>query len=109
MEGGNLRHRVAIQRRDTTLDVFGQQVQTWITLFTVWGMAEDISGREFVAAMAINSLATTHIMIRYRAGITAADRVLYDGVIYNITAPPIDPTGRKRELHLMCSRGINNG
>ena len=108
MEMGLLRHRVDIQQRTGTLDTFGQAVQTWTTLFTVWASIEDISGKELLASMAINSEISTHIYIRYRAGITAANRVLYQGTAYNIQAV-VDATGRKRELHLMCSKNINQG
>ena len=108
MEMGLLRHRVDIQQRSGTLDTFGQAVQTWTTLFTVWASIEDISGKELLASMAINSEISTHIYIRYRAGITAANRVLYQGTAYNIQAV-VDATGRKRELHLMCSKNINQG
>lgn len=103
-----MRHRVAIQQRDATKDAFGQPAQTWTTLFTTWAMIEDISGKELIAAMAINSEVSTHIFIRWRAGITTANRVLYQGTPYNIQAV-VDPTGRKRELHLVCSRNVNQG
>ena len=103
MTVGLLRHRVAIQQRDTTLDAFGQRAQTWTTLYTIWAAIEDISGKELIASMAINTELSTHIFMRFRAGITTAHRVLYQGAAYNIQAV-VDPTGRKRELHLMCSR-----
>ena len=108
MQTGTLRHRVDIQQRTGTLDTFGQAVQTWATLFTCWASIEDISGKELFASMAINSEISTHIYIRYRAGLTAAHRVLYQGAVYNIQAV-VDATGRKRELHLMCSRNLNQG
>ena len=103
MEMGLLRHRVDIQLRNSTLDAFGQAALTWTTLYTIWASIEDISGKELIASMAINTELSTHIYIRYRAGITTANRVLYQGTTYNIQAV-VDATGRKRELHLMCSR-----
>ena len=108
MNIGDLRHRVAIQARDATLDVYGQPAQTWTTTATVWGSVADISGKELLAAMAVQSEVSTHITIRYRAGVTTANRILYDGVIYNISAV-VDPTGRKRETNLMCARNANQG
>lgn len=103
MEIGLLRHRVDIQQRDTALDAFGQRALTWTTLYTVWASVEDISGKELIASMAINTELSTHIYMRYRTGITTAHRVLYQGTAYNIQAV-VDATGRKRELHLMCAR-----
>ncbi|AMP15492.1 phage head-tail joining family protein [Collimonas pratensis] len=69
---------------------------------------EDLSGRELFAAQAAQSEVTTRFRIRYRTGVTAKMRLLCDGVIYNIEAV-LDRDGRKRELQLMCSSGLNNG
>ena len=108
MEVGLFRHRIAIQQRDATKDAYGQAAQTWTTLYTTWAGIEDISGKELIAAMAINSELSTHIFMRWRAGISSANRILYQGIIYNIQAV-VDPTGRKRELHIMCARNLNQG
>ena len=108
MKIGDLRNQVAIQQRDATKDTFGQPAQTWTTVATVWAKVADISGRELITAMAAQSEVSTNIVIRYRAGTTTLNRVLYDGVPYNIHAV-VDPTGRKREMQLMCARGGNQG
>jgi hypothetical protein len=41
------------------------------------------------------------VRLRYRPGITSADRVIHGAVTYNITAV-IDIRSARRELHLMC-------
>ena len=62
---------------------------------------EPQAGREFVAAGALQSELTTKIRIRYRPGITSADRVTHDGKVYDI-ASVIDYRSARRDLVLMC-------
>lgn len=51
--------------------------------------------------MSAQSEVTTRIRLRYRPGITSADRVNHEGTLYNITSV-IDYKSRNRELALMC-------
>lgn len=68
----------------------------------------DLSGRELIAAQAVHSETTTEFVIRYKAGIDAKARVLFEGVKYTLNAV-LDPDGRRRMLRLHCSRGVNEG
>jgi SPP1 family predicted phage head-tail adaptor len=108
MNAGSLRRWVEFQARDAGLDAFGQPPQTWNTFYACWGEVKDLSMREMIAAQAINSEVSTRIKIRYHAGIEGKHRAVCGGVIYNLM-PPIDPDGRKIELHIGCSRGLNQG
>lgn len=65
-----------------------------------------MTGREYIAAAAVQSEVTTRIRLRYRPGITSADRVSHDGKVYGITSV-IDHRSDRRELILMC-RGWNS-
>ena len=110
MTAPRLRHRVDIQNFTTTQDSnTGAITEGWTDYDTdvpaeVW----PLSGREFVAAQAVQAGVTTRITIRYQDGILPRMRVLHDGETYNIQAVLPDPTLR-RHLTLMCERGVNAG
>ena len=106
---GSLRHRVTFQTLNPALDGFGQPTNVWTDTFTVWASIEDLissKGSESIKSMALAAEATTKITIRYRTGINAAMRIVWQGTIYNIKAPPMDSTGRKRVIELLCQRGL---
>lgn len=108
MRAGLLRHRVTIQSRGTGQDDYGGQVTTWTDLATVDAEVKPLSGKELVAAQAVQSVVTHQVCMRYRADVTAQTRLLYRGRILNIlAAPSVDE--RDRELQLICSEGLTNG
>lgn len=111
MRSGRLRHRVTIERRTTTTDAHGDQLDTWTTMATVWAAIEPLNGREYFAASGEASEVTARIRLRYQselAGMTTADRVTHNGVNYDIRSV-INPEQRGMELVLMCSIGARNG
>lgn len=115
MRAGDLRHRVDIEALTTTQDSEGHQLEEWDSILTSEELAGllpaaivPLSGREFVAAQAAHGGVTTRITIRWRAGITAAMRVVHGPDVYNIKAVLPDPTLRAH-LSLMCEVGVNAG
>lgn len=109
MKAGALRHKVTIQSKTITTDGSGGPVETWADFATVHASIEQLSGREMIAAQAVNSETTGKIRIRYLAGVTADMRVVFGTRLFSITAPPINPDERNRELILMVSEGLNEG
>ena len=108
MQAGLLRDRVTIQVRSMADDAAGEPVLTWTDVATVYAHVADMTGREYLAAQAVTNAVNTTIIIRYRAGITAAMRAVSRGVTYNIQAV-IEPENKRREMHLMCVRNVSNG
>lgn len=108
MQAGKLRKRIEIQRRSTTRDSYGQPTTAWETLATTQAEIEPMSGRELVAAMAVQSEVTHTVTIRYRPGINATLRIKYADRLFNIHSV-IDESERHRMLTLMCSEGMNDG
>ena len=110
MTAPRLRHRVTIQNFTTTQNSnTGAITEGWTDFddnvpAEVW----PLSGREFVAAQAVQAGVTTRITIRYQSGILPRMRVLHGSDVYNIQAVLPDPTLR-RHLTLMCERGGNAG
>ena len=107
MRAGDLRHRLTIQKPDKVKDpLSGELVDGWIDVTTVWGSVEDLAGKEFFAAQQVNAEITTQVIIRYQKGIKAIMRIVCDDRILELAAPPMDPDGRRRELHLLC-KGVS--
>ena len=101
MKAGQLDQRVTVERFSRTEDELGQPIESWAPLFTCWAAVEPLTGREFIAAQAAVSEVKVKIIMRYRPGITPADRVSHNGQVYGIEAV-IDVHSSRRELHLMC-------
>lgn len=117
MRAGTLNRRLIIQKRIVTQDTFGQQVTNWIDLLT--GVPADIqplTGRELVAAQAINAEVTHAIVVRYHPLLAdpianAAMRAIYqakDGVTryFNLTSSTNQNEGN-REIHFTATEGLN--
>ena len=104
LKAGNLRHRIALQRKQQTQNPqTGALLTTWVTEATVWAAVEPLSAREFVAAQAVQSNVSVRITVRYRPGITSAMRLLHDGKVYNITGVLADKDSGREYLTLPCS------
>ena len=101
MNAGLIDQRVTIERQVDTQDEYGQRLDQWLTIVTAWAAVEPLQGREYLAAVALVSEVSTRIRLRYRPGITSADRVNHNGRIYNIVST-IDVHSSRRELVLMC-------
>ena len=101
MKAGALDQRISVERFTSTEDELGQPIEAWAPLFTCWAAVEPLTGREYIAAQAAVSEVTAKIRMRFRPWMTAQDRVIHDGTIYNIVSV-IDVRSENRELVLMC-------
>lgn len=110
MTAPRLRHRVDIQNFTTVQDsTTGSITDTWTDYDTdVPAEILPMTGREFVAAQAVQAGVSTKITIRYQIGIDPRMRVKHGSDIYNIKAVLPDPTLR-RYLTLLCEVGVNAG
>lgn len=108
IRAGMLNRQVTIQTRVDTKDSFGQKYVTWDTFCTTKALIEPLSGRELEAAQAVHSEVTYRMTIRYRPGIVASMRVLYQDKVFNITDVE-DVRMMHRILQIMASEGMNDG
>lgn len=108
MKGGQLTrpYRITIQRATEAQDAFGEPIETWVLLATVWAGMSDLIGNERFQAQQVDAALATRFNIQYRDDVTAKMRLIHAGVTYNIEAP-LDPDGRRLELILLCSRSAN--
>ena len=108
MRSGPLRHRVTLQNRVTTKDDFGQTIESWTDLKTVWASVEPISGRELLSSQQTLGEITHRIRTRYRNGITAATRILFNGRIFDIQSS-INNAEKNAFLEIMAKEGTTIG
>ena len=102
MNAGALDQRVVIERRTGATNDWGEPLpDSWLPIVQTWAHVQPLVGREYLAAGALLSEVTARISLRYRPGITAADRVIHGGTTYGITSVA-DVHSSRRELHLMC-------
>jgi len=108
---GKYRHRVRIDHKVKARDPADGSVITVWAPFMVDVPAEVLTGagREFRAANAQQAEIVARVNMRWFPGLTAQMRVVWDGNIWGILAPPErDATGR-REWRVQCSEGVNDG
>lgn len=81
MNIGEFRHRITIEQktRGASDGAGGFVAETWSTLAECWAKIEPKAGREMIAADQLVHRVSHVVTVRYRAGITAAARVVYQG------------------------------
>lgn len=103
MKAGQLRHRVALQDRVSTVDEIGQPSTSWLTTATVWADVRYLSGLSALKAGADVSVSKCSIRMRQRA-VNAGQRIVYGDEVFEIDA--VLPDG-KREFVDCVVRVIN--
>lgn len=113
MDPGRLDKRITIQSRSSSLDAYGQQVNTWSTVLECWANIRPMGGSERLQALAMESQLSHTVAIRYNPLVmppTTADayRVLYGSRLFNIVAVRnLDEANHW--LILDCTEGTLNG
>lgn len=118
MRAGDLRRRVTIQTRVTTRDTAGQQSTAWTDYLTgVPANIQPLTGRELLAAQAINTEVSHTIAVRWTAALAdpkavAAMRVRYATPAvtryFNILAS-MNIDERNKQIDLLAVEGENLG
>lgn len=106
MDIGQLRHRVTFQKLVKIQDSFGQPIEQWDDVVTVWASVEPLVGKQYFDAETINSEISHKIKLRHRTGITPDMRIIFKARIFEIVSPPINYQERNIELQLMCKEQI---
>lgn len=96
-----LRHRIRLQSASLAPDGGGGGAESWSDLATLWAAIEPQSGGETRAGGGASSLLRHEIVIRHRAGVNAAQRIVFDGRVFRIQAV-LNPEERSRYLRILC-------
>ena len=84
MRSGRLDRRLTLQRRTLTENDYGEPVETWTTLATVWAEKIPVRGSERYVAMQTVAEVDTRFKIRYRTDVSPLDRVVCAGITYDV-------------------------
>ncbi len=79
-----LRQRMTLQQEQRTPDTAGGYVRSWQDVADIWAEVIPLSGKEKLFAAQLQSEITHRILIRYRTGISAAHRLVFETRVFNI-------------------------
>lgn len=110
IDPGRLNKKGMFQRRIEARDEGGQKSFGWEDIFADKISVEiiPVSGRELLAAQQVKGEVTHRIRCRYRAGLTAANRFVFRGRVFDLQAT-IDPREAGVMLEIMAKEGLTNG
>lgn len=101
MQAGKLTERITIQRPTGARDEWNTpRPQAWKDVASVWADIRHQSGSESIRAGVDVSIVRASIRIRWRTGIDASMRVLYQGQAFDIEA--VLPGGNRQHIDLVC-------
>lgn len=106
MDAGKLSKRITIQRREKTRNPSGQTVGMWKDVCTVWADVQCTDSKTVDSNGAIQHEGLYRFHIRWRSGITAEMRVLWQGRVFSLVGPPADWKGEKTGLTLLAKELI---
>lgn len=77
MDIGKLRHRITFQQLSNSKNEYGEPVEDWLDIKTVWAEIKPVSGKQFFAAKQINAEISHNVYIRYRNGLSPSMRIKF--------------------------------
>lgn len=98
---GELNERVTIQRRSSTRDAMGGQIETWQVRATLWARVQPMSAGEQYRRQQIQAKADWKVTIRYNGDVLPSDRLSWRGRTFEIKGI-LNPDMRRRFLDLAC-------
>lgn len=84
MEIGQLNRRIRLQSRSATLDAYGQEVNSWVDIATIWSNVKPIGGKEKAWMANMDSVLTHRVTIRYKAEYMPPTKVDAWRIVYPI-------------------------
>lgn len=98
LNAGRMNRRIVIERVTETVKPSGSVSKVWTQLAMVWGEMIQQTATEFFTGYGEAETGTVVFRVRYRPGITTADRVNYQGQSYGIAE--IKEIGNRAGLEL---------
>jgi SPP1 family predicted phage head-tail adaptor len=109
MQAGKLNRRISIQSRSASQDSFGQQLQTWDTIYSCWASIDIQASQLLYSTAEFMDKTTYRITMRWTSSvvITAKQRVIYKepttGVVHTFEIiAPLNTKAGNTELVLLC-------
>ena len=101
---GELDQLIDIERLVLTENELGGQSESWVLRSRCWAKIKEGVGRESGSNDGLSSGASFLVIIRYREGIQASDRIKWRGRILNVIAPLY--TSASDFLKIECESGV---
>lgn len=98
MRAGKLDRFITIERKSETVSDSGSVVAAWTEIATTRAEIVKASADEFLTGFGEAERGTTVFRLRYRDGVTTADRIIFDGIAHDIKE--IVEIGRRRGLEI---------
>lgn len=108
INAGKYRHRITIRNAptDSSRNTFGERTGTGTTVATVWAEKTDWNGSEVDEMGRETPVLVARWKTRYRSDVTAAMQIVHGSDVYEITSPPLDFDGTRREI-VIEARKVN--
>lgn len=108
MKSGDLRQEITLmQPAETEVDIYGRTHTRWEVYAIVPAMVQDVSGREFYAAAAVQCEDIVTFSIRYDDGIHSGMRVRFRGQDYDIRE--VNHLGYRGDFMRIKGRMVQSG
>lgn len=98
INAGKMDRRITIERQTETVKPSGDVSKIWTPIAVVWAEIIQQSATEFFTGFGEAETGSIIFRVRYRSGITTADRVTYNGSAYGLKE--IKELGRYEALEL---------
>lgn len=102
MRAGKLDRTITIQGFTTVIDDLGTPVETWTDKATLRAQLIQSSTEEFIRSYGASDETVIIFRTRWIAGVTNADRIQYEGDVFNIKETK--EIGRRKGLELRAVR-----
>lgn len=100
MRAGKLDRSIAIQRFTSTVNEYGTPVQSWTDVATVRAQIVQQSTEEFIRGFGASDETAVVFRVRWLSGVLLADRISFDGKLFNLKE--VKEIGRRKGLELRC-------
>lgn len=100
LRAGLLDRRIRLQRRSAVPDTYGQAVEKWDDIATVWARVEPIAGREPFGQQQFVAKGDVRFTIRFRNDLTPLDRIVYGEREYDVLS--VLEVGRGEALQIVA-------
>ncbi len=106
---GKLNKRVTFQKLVPGEDDLGQDKNSYEDVFTVWATVKPSKASEFNFIGKVKPEVTHRIYVRYRPGITADMRIIYNRRTLYLSAPPVNVDEKYELLEIQAEERFENG
>lgn len=106
---GELNQRVTIQRRGAADNTLGEADGAWSDVATVWARVQPMRARDQFAAGQAGRLMDHRVLIRYRADVDGACRLVWKGAPLEIEGDPVPVDGGTTWLEIGAIKGARDG